>query len=168
MSETTPATPKTPSAARCNRVQQVLSKEPAFKPLLGTKLVKVDRRDGVKEEYLETVVAIATLLQDAHVDANICKKEEILESAKGYFNQAAKPAPIAGATAPVAGTVVPPAVAAVSSTKEALAEGACLSVYSLLLSAKEIGEHDRKPGAAGRLQKIQAALDAYEPLISVS
>ena len=146
---------KQPSAARCNRVHQALLKEPAFKDIIGTTMVSVPRRDGVVENYPESVVEITTRMQSRDLDANTATRDEILDEAKTYFANCK------------VGPAAPPSVTLTADSDVALlADHAALAVYSLLLSAKAIGENDRKPGAASRLQALKKALDIYRPCIT--
>jgi len=151
----TTTTVKLPTAARCNRIQQVLIREPAFKGLLGPKNVPVKRRDNVEENFPTAIVDIVARLQAAGVDANACTCDEILDEAKNYF---------ATSTALPAEKIPPSINLNPEVDRTALADYACLGVYGLLMSAKVVGEHDRKPGAAGRLQLLQKVIDAYQPL----
>ena len=155
----TTMTVKPPSAARCSRIQQVLMREPAFKTILGPKAVAVKRRDDIVESYPASVVEIVARLQAAGVDANSCTRDEILDEAKSYFaNSTTVPA-----------EAVPPSINLTPEVDHtALADYACLGVYGLLMSAKIVGEHDRKPGAAGRLQLLQKLIDAYQPLAAIA
>jgi hypothetical protein len=149
---------KPPSAARCNRVQQVLVREPAFRELLGPKTVEFKRRDDITEMYPSSVVEIVTRLQNDGFDANNCTRDEILDAAKNFF-----------AASPEVAEKAPPSVTLSSEVdRSALADAACLGVYGLLMSAKVVGEHDRKPGAASRLQMIQRAIEVYRPLVAVA
>jgi len=144
---------KLPSAARCNRVHQTLLKEPAFKDLLGTKMVPITRRDNVVESYPETVVEVTRRLQVMELDANTATRDEILDEAKAYF-------------AKQASATTPASVTATSNDASILSDGAALAVYSLLLTAKAIAENDRQPNAAARLQALKKALEVYRPCIA--
>jgi hypothetical protein len=146
---------KAPSAARCSRIQQVLIREPAFKTLLGPKTVAVKRRDEVVENYPVSIVEIVARLQAAGIDANSCTRDEILDEAKNYFSTSEK----------ITAEEVPPSITLKPEIdRSVLADYACLGVYGLLCSAKMLAEQDRKPGAAGRLQVLQKAIDVYQPL----
>jgi hypothetical protein len=151
-----------PSAARCNRIYVTLTREPAFSNLLGAKTVGVQRRDEGVEQYPESVVEIAARLQAQDIDVNTCTRDEILAEAKAYFAERA-------AIAPESTPPVPPSVTMTADSDPAiLGENACLAVYSLLLAAKSIGEHDRRAGAAGRIQTLKRAVEAYKPCVAVN
>ena len=161
LNESAPVAPEVsnlPSAARCNRVYQTLLKEPAFQNILGPKTVSVTRRDNVVETYPESVVEVTARIKVSGLDANTATRDEILDAAKAYF------ASQASSTAP--GSPVTPSVTLTAdSDTNILADHAVLAVYSLLLTAKAIGENDRKPGAATRLQTLKKALEAYRPYL---
>lgn len=150
---------KAPSAARCSRIQQVLIREPAFKSILGPKTVAVKRRDEVVENYPESIVEIVARMQAGGIDANSCTRDEILDEAKNYFSTSEK---IATEDVPPSVTLKP------EGDKLVLADYACLGAYALLCSAKVLAEQDRKPGAAGRLQVLQKAIDVYQPLAVIA
>lgn len=148
---------KQPSFVRVDRVNTILSDEPAFKDKISKKRdVTLLKRDGSKHLFSAEVVNVAKAMQEANIDAATCAKSEILRHAAAVLGLPNEEMPATPAAEPDGDGPLP------AETKNVTLEfpeaNPCMCVVNLLLGAMQLSAFDKNPGN----DKRRAALEQIE------
>lgn len=144
------------TAARIIRVEGIVQSEPGFKDKVKEKDASVEKRDGTKIKVNSKIVEIAQAMQNAGKDACTANKAEILDYAKKVLGES--------------GQAVPAAAAAATATPDEDGNSRFIpeiekSILTLLLSASQLSEHERKAGSDKRHGMLSKLVKEYQEIV---
>lgn len=147
---------------RVRRIEETVLKDPELKPLIkGRKDTPVKAGEGDRPAmfHAEIVKITEALVAGGH-DPYTARKNVILDVAKGVLT-GATPAPVAPPVTPAGDT---PAVAESGGEEAVVGVNPLLGILSLLLSCRQLMDHDKAPGADSRKKKIGTLIDEVSDL----